>query len=209
VQDDNITNDRNHARVLFDELKDIGLPWCTPQGTALWRMDENLLDLMAASGCYQVTFAIESASQRVLNEIIKKPLDLARTEHLIRYARSLGMMVHGFFIVGMPPMFGNAGESIAEMQESYDFAERAGFSSASFFTATPIVGSVLLSECLRQGFVSRDTPLYRMSYKQGLIDVPGLWRGADIAALAAKFNTDFNTSRPVRATRREWTVDQY
>ena len=209
VQDDNITNDKSHAGTLFEELKGIGLPWCTPQGTALWRMDENLLDLMAASGCYQVTFAIESASQRVLNDLIKKPLDLGKTKHLIRYARTLGMMTHGFFIVGMPPMFGKPGETFAEMQLSFDFAASSGLTSASFFTATPIVGSVLLSECLRQDFVSRETPLYRMSYKQGLIYVPGLWNGRQVASLAATFNREFNSGKPRRSTRREWTTSQY
>ncbi|MTJ82762.1 MAG: B12-binding domain-containing radical SAM protein [Telmatospirillum sp.] len=209
IQDDNITNDRQHAKFLFRRLTELQLPWCTPQGTALWRMDEELLDLMAESGCYQITFAIESGSQRVLNDLIRKPLDLDKTRHLIGYARSIGLSVHGFFIVGMPPMFGNAGETIDEMWQTYRFAGEAGFHSASFFAATPIVGSVLLSECMRQGFIARDTPLYRMSYKQGLINVPGLWQGSDIASLAARFNRDFNQANQARKGRRAWSAAQY
>ncbi|MCJ9668981.1 MULTISPECIES: B12-binding domain-containing radical SAM protein [unclassified Neorhizobium] len=209
IQDDNITNDLQHAKFLFQHLKELKLPWCTPQGTALWRMDEALLDLMVDSGCYQVTFAIESGCQRVLNDLIRKPLDLQRTKHLIRYASSIGLSVHGFFIVGMPPMFGHSGETVDEMYQSYRFAEDAGFHSASFFTATPIVGSVLLSECLRQDFIAKNTPLYRMSYKQGLIDVPGLWRGVEIASLAAQFNKDFNRENRLRKGRKTWTENQY
>ncbi len=209
IQDDNITNDKQHAKYLFDQLREMNLPWCTPQGTALWRMDEELIDLMKASGCYQITFAIESGVQRVLNDLIKKPLDLAKTTHLITYAKSIGLSVHGFFIIGMPPMFGAPGETIDEMYATYQYADAAGFDSASFFTATPIVGSVLLSECMRQGFVASDTPLYRMSYKQGLVNVPGLWQGGEIAELAANFNREFNSrvKRPDR--RREWTANQY
>jgi len=210
IQDDNITNDMDHARELFREFKKIGLPWATPQGTALWRMDEELLDLMVESGAYQVTFAIESGVQRVLKDLIKKPLNLARTSHLIKYARSLGMHVHGFFIIGMPPMFGKEGESLEEMQASYAYAEESGFSSASFFAASPIVGSELLRECVRQGFVDADEALYRMSYKQGIINVPGLWTGTEIAELAAKFNADFNSprSRSYTATR-QWSIAKY
>jgi len=209
IQDDNITNDKKHAKFLFEHLKELKMPWCTPQGTALWRMDEELLELMAESGCYQVTFAIESGVQRVLNDLIKKPLDLDKTTHLIKYARSLGMRTHGFFIIGMPPMFGKPGETVEEMWGSYRFAEQAGFDSASFFTATPIVGSVLLSECLRQDLISKDTPLYRMSYKQGLINVPGLWNGAEIGALAARFNKDFNATKTRASTKRNWSETQY
>src|SRR5664279_4879528 len=151
----------------------VGLPWCTPQGTALWRMDEELLDLMAASGCYQITFAVESGVQRVLTDLIRKPLDLDKTKHLIGYARSLGICVHGFFIIGMPPMYGHPGESADEMRMTFDFAVASGCQSASFFVATPIIGSALFAECVRQGLIERTTPLYRMSYKQGLISVPG------------------------------------
>jgi radical SAM superfamily enzyme YgiQ (UPF0313 family) len=171
-------------------------------------MDEELLDLMAESGCYQITFAIESGVQRVLNDLIRKPLDLNRTKHLITYARNLGMSVHGFFIIGMPPMFGKPGETIDEMKQTYDFAHEAGFNSASFFTATPIVGSVLLSESMRQGFIDKDTPLYRMSYKQGLLNVPDLWRGEEIAHMAADFNKNFNTGKQ-RKSSRVWSENQY
>lgn len=208
IQDDNITNDKAHAKHLFRYLSDLKMPWCTPQGTALWRMDEELLDLMAQSGCYQITFAIESGVQRVLDDLIRKPLDLERTRHLIAYASNLGMSVHGFFIIGMPPMFGNPGETLEEMQMTYNFAEEAGFDSASFFAATPIVGSVLLSEAMRQNFIASDTPLYRMSYKQGLLNVPGLWHGQQIADLAARYNKLFNTGK-VRNGRRVWKEEQY
>jgi radical SAM superfamily enzyme YgiQ (UPF0313 family) len=166
IQDDNITNDTTHAKELFRALKTVNLPWCTPQGTALWRMDEELLDLMASSGCYQVSFAIESGVQRVLTDLIQKPLNLQKTKHLIGYARRLGISVHGFFIIGMPPMFGFPGETIDEMHRTFDFAQECEFDSASFFTATPIVGSALLQECMRQKFIEPNTPLYRMSYKQ-------------------------------------------
>jgi len=208
IQDDNITNDREHARFLFGELSRLKLPWCTPQGTALWRMDEDMLERMRDSGCYQVTFAIESGVQRVLDQLIRKPLDLGRTSHLVQFARDIGLDVHGFFIVGMPPMFGFLGESVEEMHQTFKYARDTGFNSASFFTATPIVGSVLLNECLERGYLSGDTPLHRMSYKQGLIDVPGLWRGRDIAALAHDFNTQFNGDVLRRATRK-WTKEQY
>lgn len=209
IQDDNITNDKAHAKHLFSALKEVGLPWCTPQGTALWRMDKELLDLMRSSGCYQVTFAVESGVQRVLSELIRKPLDLNKTFHLIQYARDIGMSTHGFFIIGMPPMFGNRGETIREMWKTYEYAKNAGFNSASFFTATPIVGSVLLTECLRQGFIAKTTPLYRMSYKQGLISVPDLWKGEEIAKLANQFNVDFNGNNTLRNSNHQWNAKQY
>ncbi|MDP3920768.1 MAG: radical SAM protein [Candidatus Omnitrophota bacterium] len=209
VQDDNITNDMKHAKILFRSFREIGLPWQTPQGTALWRMDEELLDLMVASGAYQLTFAIESGVQRVLDQLIKKPLDLEKTKHLIKYARQIGLHVHGYFIIGMPPMFGHEGETLEEMATTYRFAQECEFSSASFFAAVPIVGSELLTECVRQGFIDPSVNLFRMSYKQGLIDVPGLWRGTEIAELAAKYNYEFNKNDTRAYTEKKWSALKY
>lgn len=210
IQDDNVTNDMAHAKELLRKLTKVGLPWATPQGTALWRMDEELLDLMKESGAYQVTFAIESGVQRVLEQLIKKPLDLSKTERLIRYAGDIGLHVHGFFIIGMPPMFGHPGETIEEMHETFRYACDAGFHSASFFAATPIVGSALLSEAMRQNFIATDTNLYRMSYKQGLLSVPGLWQGEQVAELAAQFNREFNGRISRRyESQRAWNDGKY
>ena len=209
VQDDNITNDMKHAKNIFEGFKTLNLPWATPQGTALWRLNEELLELMAESGLYQITLAIESGVQRVLNDLIKKPLDLNKTKHLISYARKLGISVHGFFIIGMPPMFGNSGETIEEMYQTYNFAKDCEFNSASFFTAVPIIGSDLLRESLRQGFIDKSTEFYRMSYKQGLINVPGLWGCDQISELAAKFNSEFNTDVERSHTIRNWDPSRY
>jgi radical SAM superfamily enzyme YgiQ (UPF0313 family) len=209
VQDDNITNDMDRAKVLFRAFKELGLPWQTPAGMALWRMDEQLLDLMVESGAYQLTFAIESGVQRVLRELIHKPLDLQKTRHLIHYAKQAGIHVHGFFIVGMPPMFGYDGETLEEMEATYRFAQDCDFDSASFFTATPIVGSELLAECLRAGFIDPSVNLFEMSYKQGLINVPGLWSGVKIAELATKFNFEFNKYDRRTYTEQKWTSLKY
>jgi len=171
-------------------------------------MNEELIDLMAESGLYQITFAIESAVQRVLTELIRKPLDIKKTKHLIKYTKSAGVSVHGFFVIGMPPMFGNKGETIEDMYETLRFAQECEFDSASFFTATPIIGSELLSECIRQGFIDDHIELYKMTYKQGLVSVPGLWSGTQVAELAVQFNQEINKNDN-RIVKRKWNKLQY
>ena len=94
------------------------------------------------------------------------------------------------------------------MKATYRFAKESGFDSASFFAVTPIVGSELLSECLRQGFIDPETQLFQMSYKQGVINVPGLWSGQEVADLAAEFNYEFNKSDK-RSTSRKWSANKY
>ena len=113
-EDDNLTADRQRARRLFQAMIDhkLGLRWSTPNGVAVWTLDRNLLQLMKASGCYELTLGIESGSPQVLKNIIHKPVDIEKTKVLIRMMKDLQIRTCGFFIVGFP------GETKAQVRET-------------------------------------------------------------------------------------------
>jgi radical SAM superfamily enzyme YgiQ (UPF0313 family) len=188
IQDDNLTNNLKRSIEILNTLKKINLPWATPQGLALWKLNEEILMSIKQANAYQVTLAIESGSQRVLKELIRKPLNLLKTKHLIKFANKIGLHVHGFFIIGMPPISGYAGESIAEMEETFKFALDSGFNSASFFIATPLIGTLMFDEVVKNGYIDLNTPLYKIAYKQSIINVPNLWSSFDIAKIAELFS---------------------
>ena len=73
------------------ELEKIGLPWCTPNGTKVNYHLKHQLDMykaMADSGCYQITIACESGSQRVLDDLIDKRLPLETIYPAIEKAKN-------------------------------------------------------------------------------------------------------------------------
>ena len=56
-----------------DELEKLGLPWCTPNGTKVnyhLKDQQHMYQRMADSGCYQISLAVESGTQRVLDTLI-------------------------------------------------------------------------------------------------------------------------------------------
>ena len=57
---------------------------------------------MKESGCFGVKNGFESGSQRVVDEIIGKALNLHDAAEACRFIRSLGMSVHGTFTIGLP-----------------------------------------------------------------------------------------------------------
>ena len=75
---------------------------------------------MANSGCYQITLAVESGSQRVLDKLVDKRLPLETVYPAIERAKKAGMLVHTFYIVGYP------GETFEEMEKTYEFAINSG-----------------------------------------------------------------------------------
>ncbi len=148
--DDNLTAKRSFARELFIRLKEFGISFCTPNGLYMDSLDDELIDLMAASGAYQLTFAIESASKRVLKDIIRKNVPLDRIQELVDSAHRHDISVHGTFLVG------SIGETRDEIMHTLHYPFTVGFDSVSFFIVNPLPGSPLHAECEFKGYLADD-----------------------------------------------------
>jgi radical SAM superfamily enzyme YgiQ (UPF0313 family) len=127
-------------------------------------IDENMIKLMAESGAYQLSFGIESGSQRVLKEIIHKPVPPKNyVKKLVDASHKNDIQVHGMFIVGFP------GEKEEEINQTLHYPFDVGFDSASFFIANPMPGSDLWSECQEKGYLSEGA---KMDVKSADILIP-------------------------------------
>jgi len=183
--DDNITLNKKRALEIFEAIKDLKLAWCVPQGVAVWALDEELIEKARESGCYQLTFAIESGNQDVLTRIVKKPLNLKKVKPLTKKAQALGIKVHAFCICGLP------GETLEQMRETYNFAKDCGFDSVSFFAATPLVGSELLKICQEKNYLRKDMKQSDLLYKLGNITTPE-FKAEEVQRLVEHFNKTYN-----------------
>jgi len=147
--DDNLTLDKERAIRIFKGMKKFGLSWSTPQGIAAWTLDEELLKEMKESGCYEVTLAIESGDQHVLNKIIGKPGNLDAIRDLVKEMKRLKIMTKGFFVIGLP------GETKKQILKTFRFASELNLDAASFFLATPLPGTRLLKICEERGYLRK------------------------------------------------------
>lgn len=148
-EDDNLTLRREHCTPIFEGLIARRLPvcWSMPNGLAVWTVDDSLLELMKRSGCYQITLAIESGDPVVLRDVVKKPLDLDRVMPIARKARSLGININSFFIIGFP------GETRQQAMHTIAFARRLQPDKATFMIATPLPGTRLHETAVAQGLL--------------------------------------------------------
>jgi anaerobic magnesium-protoporphyrin IX monomethyl ester cyclase len=123
------------------EIKRRGLQffWQLPSGTRSEALDAEVLQLMAETGCMNMTYAPESGSERMLADI-KKKVKLPRMYESIRHAKRNGIFVKCNLIVGFPR------ERRSDMLKTVWAAVRfalLGVDDCGLYTYSPYPGSEL------------------------------------------------------------------
>ena len=113
-------------------------------------MDEETFRLMSESGCDGIGVAIESGSERVLKELINKPVKLTNVPNLIKLAHKYNLYVSANFVIGFP------GETWEEIRQTLTFAESCGIDYAKIYVAQPLLGTRLYDSAKELGVVSGD-----------------------------------------------------
>lgn len=166
--DDNLTFDRERAIRIFNGMieRKFDLLWTTPNGVAIWALDEELLMKMKESGCYKISLGIESADDYVLHSIIQKPLDLRKVEPIINFCRKLGMGIDTFFVVGFP------GETKEQIRKTLDFARKLRADNLNITIATPHPGTRLYEICQREKYLGPNFNFRVIRSRRGQISTP-------------------------------------
>ena len=174
-EDDNTTLNVRRAEKLFDLMieEKLNFIWDTPNGVAAFALNEDLIDKMKQSGCYQLNLALESGNQQVLDNIIKKPLKLDKAKQLIKYAQKIGLDVNIFLIIGMP------GETKEQMWDSFRLAEELEIYSPFISIATPYPGSELYEICRDAKYIPDDFSLDDLFIRSFSISTPD-WTGEEL-----------------------------
>ncbi|MCX5884701.1 MAG: radical SAM protein [Proteobacteria bacterium] len=182
-EDDNVTADAKRAKLLFSRMIDerFDFVWDTPNGAGVWSMDEELIDLMKQSGCIMLNFPVESGSQHVLKNIIKKPLDLGKVKRLVKYCQKIRLDHSMFIVIGSP------GEKITNMWESFKFAVECGCFSPHISVATPYPGTQLYEDCVKNGYFARPYSLDDLFIRSFLIRTPD-WNEEDLKKVLFRGN---------------------
>jgi len=84
--------------------------------TRIDTIDKNLLKIMYRAGFRELHIGIESASERIINDIYKKGLKVAQIKATIEMARKIGFNTMCFFMIGAPT------ETKKEIRKTVKFA---------------------------------------------------------------------------------------
>lgn len=177
--DDNFLAHKKKAKRFLSLLieKKVDMKW-KMGATAIFMLDDELITLLAKSGCLSVGVAIESGSKRVLKEIINKPVDLDKAKINVKKLKEAGIFVSSNFIVGFP------GETWNEIRESLKYAEDLGADYCRIFNAVPLPKTRLFKLCKETGAFATDYNSLEIDWKHGYISTSEFTR-KDIGILRA------------------------
>ncbi|MEA3401303.1 MAG: radical SAM protein [Armatimonadota bacterium] len=109
---------------------DLGLIWgCNVRAD---HCDRESLELMQAAGLRMVHIGIESASQRILDDVYHKGITIEQVRETTHLASGLGLKVRGYFMLGAPT------ESEEEVRASIRLANELPLDDVTFSITTPL-----------------------------------------------------------------------
>jgi anaerobic magnesium-protoporphyrin IX monomethyl ester cyclase len=147
LEDDHFFNDKDRAKQILRELAALGIRVEFPNGVAVYAIDDEVAELFSKAGVSAVALAVESGSDHVLNNIIRKPLKKRLIRPAVEALRKFNVRSHVFIVIGLP------GEQDEHRQETLQMLLDCGFDWVHVYLAMPIFGSRLYDICVENGYI--------------------------------------------------------
>lgn len=151
IYDDTFTWSRSRLREICEGLieADLGIQWAIRDRVSSSAVEGNLFPLMYQAGCRRIHFGIESGVQRIIDGM-KKRIKLDQARKAVAGAKAAKITVLTYF------MFGNIGETTADMRQTIHFAKELNADYAQFSITIPYAGTEMYEEGLKKGLISED-----------------------------------------------------
>jgi len=144
--DDTFTDDRPRAEEIARGLGKLGLTWsCNAKANVPYET----LRVLRDNGLRLLLVGFESGSQQILTNI-KKGVKVERARQFAQDCRSLGIAIHGTFIVGLP------GETRETIEETIRYAREINPHTIQVSIAAPYPGTALYRQAKEQGWLPPD-----------------------------------------------------
>jgi len=107
-------------------------------------INEDILKKMKEAGCWQISYGVETGSQRLL-DLIHKDISLEQIEKTFALTKTIGISIRAFFMLGIPT------ETRQESLKTISFAKNLDARWSQFTICTPFPGTELYDLVLKEG----------------------------------------------------------
>lgn len=153
--DDNFGVSRERSKTFLEGIlkKNLDLRW-TAEARVELSKDEELLKLMARTGCHYLLFGLESINPKTLSSYNKKQ-SLEDIKDCIKKVRRHDIKVHGMFVLGSDD------DCPETVRQTVEFCNEFKVDSAQFAILFPIPGTRLYEQLEAEGRIfTKDWSLY-------------------------------------------------
>jgi len=147
--DDNIHGDRAYLIQLLEVIKPFNMKWMSQCDIKIGR-DKEVLKLLKESGCYALSFGLESISKESLDHMDKGWADPLEYTQLINNIVEAGIDVSTEMVVG------GEGDTLESIKRTKDFIEQNKICVPRFYILTPIPGTAFFKEMSAAGRILSD-----------------------------------------------------
>lgn len=143
--DDNFAANKERTKTLLKRIiaEDIHIEWSAQVRTDVAR-DAELIDLMVKTGCFTVFVGFESINPKTLS-LYNKHQKVDDIVECIKTFKKASIGIHGMFVLG-----GDT-DDIETIRSTQKFAKRLGIDSVQFLMLTPLPGTPVFDDLMKQG----------------------------------------------------------
>jgi len=131
-------------------------------------VNKEILDELAEAGCRHITYGVESGSERVRREIMKRWATNQRFRDVFSWTKEAGIMPTANYIIGTP------GETVAEMRETIALHHELQPVDFGYFVFYPYPGTDLFQTCRENGWLPDDYLTRAANHRQSILNLPNV-----------------------------------
>ncbi len=150
--DDTLTLRKKWMDELCNELKKRDLKWIC--GTRVDAVDKKMLIKMKNSGCKYISYGVESGSNRMLKDVIKKGVTIEKAEEIIKLTDKIGIGIIANYMFGIP------GETEEDLKLTLKAVKRIPADAAEFSIFIPLPGTELATNLDWTQYSSKENPYH-------------------------------------------------
>ena len=100
--DDNVSLNKKRFKEICQQIIDLDfkVKWASQNGMMVNTLDDEVISLMAKSGCVFTGLAVESGDEKIRSQVIKKSIKSDKIEKVVNSLKRNNVFVSMFFIVG-------------------------------------------------------------------------------------------------------------
>jgi radical SAM superfamily enzyme YgiQ (UPF0313 family) len=196
--DDTFTDHLPRAIDIAKKLKPLGITWsCNAKANVPYEA----LKTLKACGLRLLLVGYESGSQHILNTI-KKGIRIERAKQFTQDCKTLGILIHGTFILGLP------GETPETIEQTLRYACELDVYSIQVSLAAPYPGTELYRQAKEHGWLIKEDLVSDGGIQEAALSYPELSHEEMFDAVERFYRRFYFRPRPIWRILKDMLKDK-